>query len=145
VSDAVPVPAKISLVTLGVSDLERSGAFYDALGWQRVGDHEGVIFYRMAGAHLALFPRSALAADAHTAPERSGFFGASLAINCADEAEVDVVFAHLISIGATILKPAERVFWGGYNGYFADLDGYAWEVAFNPGWPLDERGLPELA
>ncbi len=65
------VPAKISLVTLGVSDLERSGAFYDALGWERVGDNEGVIFYRMAGSHLALFPLASLAEDAHSAPDRS--------------------------------------------------------------------------
>ncbi len=120
------VPAKVSLITLGVSDLERSGAFYDALGWERVGDNEGVIFYRMAGAHLALFPL------------------ASLAINCADEAEVDAVFAHVASMGAVIPKPAERVFWGGYSGYFADPDGFVWEVAYNPGWPLDERGLPQL-
>jgi catechol 2,3-dioxygenase-like lactoylglutathione lyase family enzyme len=138
----VTVPARISLVTLAVADLERSGAFYDALGWERVGDNEGVIFYRMAGAHLALFP--ALAEDAHLAPERSGFFGASLAINCAEEAEVDAVFAHLAAMGATITKPPERVFWGGYSGYFADPDGFLWEVAYNPGWPLDERGLPQI-
>ena len=138
------VPARISLVTLGVSDLERSGAFYDALGWERVGDNEGVIFYRMAGAHLALFPLTSLAEDAHAAPDRSGFFGASLAINCADEAEVDAVFAQVASMGAVIPKPAERVFWGGYSGYFEDPDGFLWEVAYNPGWPLDERGLPQL-
>jgi catechol 2,3-dioxygenase-like lactoylglutathione lyase family enzyme len=138
------VPAKISLVTLGVTDLERSGAFYDALGWERVGEPEGVIFYRMAGAHLALFPLPSLAADAHVGPDRSGFFGASLAINCADENEVDAVFAHVTAMGATIRKPAERVFWGGYSGYFEDPDGFLWEVAYNPGWPLDERGLPQL-
>jgi catechol 2,3-dioxygenase-like lactoylglutathione lyase family enzyme len=140
----VSVPGRISLVTLGVSDLERSGSFYDALGWERVGDNEGVIFYRMAGAHLALFPLPSLAEDAHVAPDRSGFVGASLAINCADEAEVDEVFAHVASMGATILKPAEHVFWGGYSGYFEDPDGFLWEVAHNPGWPLDERGLPQL-
>ena len=140
-----PLPSRVSLVTLGVTDLERSGAFYDALGWERVGDNEGVIFYRMAGAHLALFPVTSLAEDAHVAPERSGFFGASLAINCADEAEVDAAFARVASVGATILKPAEHVFWGGYSGYFADPDGFVWEVAFNPGWPLDERGLPQLS
>lgn len=143
-SGAVPVPSRVSLVTLGVTDLERSGAFYDAFGWTRVGDSEGVIFYRLAGAHLALFPLRSLADDAHVAPDRTGFAGASLAINCADESEVDAVFAHVASIGATILKPAARVFWGGYSGYFADPDGFLWEVAYNPGWPLDERGLPQL-
>jgi len=140
----VSIPARISLVTLGVSDLERSGAFYDAVGWERVGDNEGVIFYRMAGAHLALFPLPSLADDAHVPPDRTGFSGASLAINCADEAEVDATFAHLASMGATILKAAERVFWGGYSGYFADPDGFTWEVAYNPGWPLDERGIPQI-
>ena len=138
------VPARISLVTLGVTDLARSGAFYDALGWERVGDNEGVIFYRMAGAHLALFPRPSLAEDAHVRGDRSGFFGASLAINCADEAEVDAVFAHVTAMGATIDKAPERVFWGGYSGYFEDPDGFLWEVAHNPGWPLDERGLPQI-
>jgi catechol 2,3-dioxygenase-like lactoylglutathione lyase family enzyme len=142
VSDAVP--SRISLVTLGVSDLARSGAFYDALGWERIGDNDGVVFYRMAGAHLALFPLAALAEDAHVAPDRSGFVGLSLAINLAGEQEVDAALAHAESVGATILKPAERVFWGGYSGYFADPDGFVWEVAYNPGWPLDERGLPQL-
>jgi catechol 2,3-dioxygenase-like lactoylglutathione lyase family enzyme len=139
-----PLPGRITLVTLGVTDLERSGAFYDSLGWERVGDNEGVIFYRMAGAHLALFPVTSLAEDAQVAPDRSGFVGASLAINCADDAEVDAAFARVASIGATILKPAEHVFWGGYSGYFADPDGFVWEIAHNPGWPLDERGLPQL-
>ncbi|MGZ6899203.1 MAG: VOC family protein [Acidimicrobiia bacterium] len=138
------VPGRVSLVTLGVSDLARSRAFYDALGWERVGDDEGVAFYRTAGAIVALFPLSDLAADAHVSPERSGFAGFSLAINVADDAGVDAALAAAAGAGATILKPAERVFWGGYSGYFADTDGFAWEVAHNPGWPLDERGLPQL-
>jgi catechol 2,3-dioxygenase-like lactoylglutathione lyase family enzyme len=140
----VTIPARISLVTLGVGDLSRSRAFYDALGWENVGDHEGVAFYRTAGAILALYPVSELADDAQVSPERSGFSGVTLAVNLADEAEVDAALAHAASIGATILKPAQRVFWGGYHGYFADPDGFAWEVAHNPGWPLDERGLPRL-
>ena len=68
----------------------------------------------------------------------------SLAVNVASEAEVDGALEHAAACGARVLKPAERVFWGGYSGYFADPDGYAWEVAYNPGWPLDERGLPQL-
>ncbi len=83
--------------------------------------------------------------DAHLSPERSGFAGISLAINLAGEAEVDAALAHAASVGATILKPAERVFWGGYSGYFGDPDGYAWEVAYNPHWRLDDTGLPRLA
>lgn len=138
------VPARISLVTLGVTDLDRSLAFYDALGWERVGDNEGVAFYRTVGAVLALYPLAALADDAHISPDRSGFSGVSLAINLGSETEVDTALTHAAATGATILKPAEKVFWGGYSGYFADPDGYAWEVAYNPHWPLDEQGLPQL-
>ena len=138
------VPARISLVTLGVTDLTRSRAFYDALGWERVGDDPGVAFFRTRGAALSLYPLTALAEDAHLSPERYGFSGTSLALNLATEAEVDAALAHAASIGATILQPAEHVFWGGYRGYFADPDGYAWEVAYNPHWPLDADGLPQL-
>ncbi len=139
------VPGRISLVTLGVTDLARSIRFYDALGFDRVaGENEGVAFYRTGGAILALFGLADLAEDAHLSPDRSGFSGISLAINLADEAEVDAALAHAASVGAPILKRAERVFWGGYRGYFADPDGYAWEVAYNPFWPLDDSGLPQL-
>lgn len=139
------VPGRVSLVTLGVSNLARSIAFYDALGWDRVIDgNDGVAFYRMAGAILALYPLTALAEDAQVSAERSGFSGITLAINLASPAEVDAALHHAASIGATIPKAAEAVFWGGYSGYFADPDGFAWEVAHNPGWPLDERGLPQL-
>jgi len=138
------VPARISLVTLGVSDLARAGAFYDRLGWERVGDPEGVIFYRMAGAHLALWPLESLAEDARVDADRTGFPGVSTAVNLAHEAAVDAALAIAAAAGATILKPAERVVWGGYSGYFADPGGHVWEVAYNPGWPLDDRGLPQL-
>ena len=139
------LPARISLVTLGVTDLTRSIAFYDAFGWDRVHDaNDNVAFYRTGGAILSLFGLENLAQDAKLSPERSGFSGSTLAINLASEAEVDAAFTHVASIGATVLKPAEHVFWGGYSGYFADPDGYAWEVAFNPHWPLNEDGLPQL-
>lgn len=139
------VPARISLVTLGVTDLARSREFYDALGFERVvDDNEDVAFYRTGGALLSLYSLEALADDAHISPARSGFAGFSLAINLASESEVDTALAHAESVGATILKPAEKVFWGGYSGYFADPDGFAWEVAYNPYWPLDENGLPQL-
>lgn len=138
------VPARISLVTLGVADLGRSVAFYDALGWERVGEPEGVAFYRTAGALLSLYPTSDLARDARVAPDGAGFRAVTLAVNVASREEVDAAFAHLAEIGATILAPPEAVFWGGYIGYFADPDGHAWEVAHNPAWPLDERGLPVI-
>ena len=140
------VPGRISLITIGVSDLDRSRIFYDAIGFDRVIDeNDGVAFYRMAGAILSLYPITALAEDAHLSPDRSGFSGISLAVNVASPAEVDAALAHAKSVGATILKPAEPVFWGGYHGYFADPDGYTWEVAYNPHWPLDEQGLPQLS
>ena len=139
------VPARISLVALGVTDLARSIAFYDALGWDRVQDgNETIAFYRTGGAVLTLFGLTDLAEDARLSPERSGFSGSTLAINLADPAEVDAALAHAESIGATILKPAHAADWGGYSGYFADPDGFAWEVAYNPYWPLDEHGLPQL-
>ena len=139
------VPARVSLVTIGVTDLDRARAFYDALGFPRVGDDDGVAFYRTGGALLSLYPLEALADDAGLSRHREGFSGVSLAINLASEAEVDKAFAHVTSIGATILTPAEHVFWGGYRGYFADPDGNAWEIAYNPHWPLDDRGLPILS
>ena len=139
------LPARISLVTLGVTDLDRSRTFYDALGFPRVGETEGVAFYRTGGAILSLFRFESLAEDAHVSPERTGFHGSSLAINLASEAEVDAAFDHLTSVGAVILKPAEHVFWGGYSGYFADPDGHLWEIAYNPHWTLDDQGLPQLS
>ena len=139
------IPARISLVTIGVSDLDRSRAFYDAIGFDRVNDaSDGVAFYRTAGAILSLYPLESLADDAQLSPDRTGFSGVSLAINLADQAEVDAALAHAESIGATILKPAETAFWGGYSGYFADPDGHAWEIVYNPHWPLDEHGLAQL-
>jgi len=140
----VTLAARISLVTLGVADLDRSRAFYDSLGFPRVGETDGVAFYRTGGAILSLFPVESLAKDAHVSAERSGFHGVALAINLASEAEVDAAFEHIESIGTVILKPAEHVFWGGYSGYFADPDAHAWELAYNPHWPLDDQGLPQL-
>ena len=139
------LPARVSLVTLGVADLERAIAFYAALGWERVGEEADVAFFRTAGPVLALWSTDRLAEDAHIEGTRGAFDGVALAINVESEAAVDDGLAAVVAAGATLLKPAERVFWGGYSGYFADPDGHAWEVAYNPGWPLDERGLPELS
>lgn len=140
------IPARISIVTLGVADLERCTAFYQALGWKRSSaSGDGVSFFLTNGAVLALFPYPELAADAHLEPnERPGFSGVSLAINVASTHEVDAILAEAETAGARILKPAEHVFWGGYSGYFADPDGNAWEVAHNPFFPLDEQGAVHL-
>lgn len=131
---------RISLVTLGVSDLARSRAFYEeGLGWAPADAPEGVVFYQLPGMAFALFGRDDLAADARH-PIDGSFSGITLACNQRSEADVDRVFAQAEAAGARILKPAERVFWGGYSGYFADPDGHVWEVAYNPGWTLAEDG-----
>ncbi len=132
---------KISIITLGVADLARSVAFYrDGLKWQTpYKDGEGIAWFPMGGIILALYPRGALAEDATVAPAGSGFTGFTLAHNCKNEAEVDAVLAEVAALGATVVKPAQQVFWGGYSGYFADRDGYLWEVAYNPASAFDEH------
>ena len=149
------VPARVSLVTLGVADVPRSTAFYQAMGWEPSpasvdGD---VTFFRSGGALLALWGVGDLAADAGVegAPGRvsgvsskPGFRGVALAINLGSEAEVDAAFATAEAAGAAIVKPPARTEWGGYSGYFADPDGHAWELAYNPFWPLGPDGLPQL-
>lgn len=135
---------RISLITLGVADLARSRTFYEeGLGWRPADAPEGVVFYQLPGMAFALFGRDDLADDART-PVDGTFSGITLACNQRSEADVDRVLAEAESAGARILKPAERVFWGGYSGYFADPDGHVWEVAFNPGWTLAGDGTLTL-
>lgn len=136
------VPARISLVTLGVGDLTRSTAFYESLGWKRSSaSNEEVSFFRTAGSVLALYPFDLLAADAALpAGERPPFRGVTLAINVDSEDEVERVLREAEAAGGAILKPGQRADWGGFSGYFADPDGYAWEVAFNPGFPFAPDG-----
>jgi catechol 2,3-dioxygenase-like lactoylglutathione lyase family enzyme len=144
------VPAVVSLVTLGVRDVPAATRFYERLGFERSpASVEGeVSFFRTASCVLAVWSAAELAADAgaNATPERQapGFRGSALAINVDSPAAVDAALAHARSAGATIPKPAVATDWGGYSGYFADPDGHLWEVAHNPGWPLDERGLPQL-
>ena len=138
---------RISLITLGVQDLAASTAFYEALGWQRsMRQAEEVSFFQCGGLAFALWPWTSLAADAGISPERSGGGGFALAYNARTREEVDAVLTEVAALGATIVKPAGEVFWGGYSGYFSDLDGHLWEVAWNPGFALDAAGavtLPE--
>jgi uncharacterized glyoxalase superfamily protein PhnB len=141
------IPARITLVTLGVSDVARSTEFYERLGWElsSASVPGEVSFFKTAGGRLALFGLTDLAADAHQHDVvATGFRGVSVAINCANRDEVDEAFRDAAAAGATIIKPAEATDWGGYSGYFADPDGHAWELAHNPGWPLDDDGLPVL-
>lgn len=138
--------ARISLVTLGVADLARSLRFYrDGLGWPVSSASGGdVAFFRTGGAVLALYPRDLLAADAHLSPAGSGFGGIALAHNVRSKEQVDEVLALAATAGGQILKPAQVPEWGGYSGYFADPDGYPWEVAWNPGFPLAADGSVQL-
>lgn len=139
-------PQRVTLITLGVGDLAAAKAFYARLGWREHGANEGVAFYQMQGAVLALFGRDDLAADQGRAGAALGTGAVTLAQNFATEAEVDSAFAEAVAAGATALKPPEKVFWGGYSGYWADPDGHVWEVAMNPFWPLAADGsltLPE--
>jgi hypothetical protein len=131
---------KLNLVTLGVKNFERSLEFYQkGLGWQPSSASQGdVAFFPMGGVVLSLYPREKLAEDAHVSPTGSGFSGITLAYNTKSQAEVDEVLQAVEKLGATIIKKAENVFWGGYSGYFADPDGHLWEVAWNPFFEFDE-------
>src|SRR6266849_4974498 len=136
---------RISLVTLGVADLERSRRFYqEGLGWRPGYVSEEVVFFQAGGLVLALFPRVALAADARLADTGSGAGGIALAHNVRRREEVEAVLAEAAAAGATILKPAEAASWGGYSGYFADPDGHPWEVAWNPHWTIEPDGSVSL-
>lgn len=133
---------KLSIVTLGVRDLNRSCAFYqEGLGWKQSSASQGsIIFFDLGGVGLALFPLDELAADATVSPERSGFTGITLAYNANNADEVDAVLKKAEKAGAKIMKKAQKVFWGGYSGYFADPDRYLWEVAWNPFIEIDGKG-----
>ncbi len=136
------VAPRLTVVTLGVQDLSRSRAFYcDGLGFHASSSsNESIVFLEAGGAVLALYRRKLLADDANLPAEGSGFGGVTLARNVASPAEVDAALETARRAGATILKPAQRAFWGGYSGYFADPDGHPWEVAHNPHWKLDAAG-----
>jgi predicted lactoylglutathione lyase len=136
----------ITLVTLGVADIARATAFYQSLGFVKsnTASQGSVSFFRAGGVVLALWSRAMQAEDANAGDVWNGNGGMVVAQNVASEAEVDAVMARAATSGARILKPPSKTFWGGYNGYFADPDGHVWEVAFNPHWGLDQRGLIEL-
>jgi catechol 2,3-dioxygenase-like lactoylglutathione lyase family enzyme len=130
---------RISIITLGVSDLQRSIAFYRAgLGLPtNYKEGEGIAFFQLSGTWLALYPSLALAEDACLPPERARFGGFTLAHNVKSKELVDRIIDQALSAGATLLKPAADTFWGGYSGYFSDPDGHPWEVAWNPFFPLE--------
>ncbi|HJQ44354.1 MAG TPA: VOC family protein [Jatrophihabitantaceae bacterium] len=141
------VTPRISLVTLGVRDLAGTTTFYESIGFElSSASVEGdVSFFRSPGSILALWGVTDLAADAGVeAPTTTGFAGTAFAINVASREEVDDAIEAAGAAGGRVVKPGTATEWGGYNGYFADPEGNLWEVAHNPFWPLDERGLPVL-
>lgn len=136
---------RVSLITIGITDLERSRDFYEkGLGWVAGFANEHVVFYQLNGMILALWNKDALAEDAGLPAGSTGVGGIALAYNVKDRGEVDKMLAEAERAGAKILKPGSEAFWGGYTGYFADPDGHPWEVAWNPGWVLYEDGRVSL-
>ena len=130
----------MSLVTLGVEDLARARAFYEALGWTtRAAPDDDVVFFQAGGMVLALWDRSELAADS-AVEDSGGWGGVTLAHNVGSPDEVDAVMREAAEAGATIGRAASETFWGGYSGVFSDLDGHPWEVAHNPRWTVNEDG-----
>jgi catechol 2,3-dioxygenase-like lactoylglutathione lyase family enzyme len=143
----MPVPPRISLVTLGTQDFARLRAFYVALGWPIAVEDDATDFclFRTGGAYLGLYPRDELLAEAGGgATAGPGFRHFSLAINVDSPQAVDEAIAAALAAGATLLHPARSMSWGGYSGYFADPEGNAWEVAHTPAWPLDDEGRPVI-
>jgi predicted lactoylglutathione lyase len=135
---------RISVVTLGVSNLERSRAFYQKLGWQSDSKpEEGVVFFQAGCMVLALWTRKELAEDS-AVQDSGGWGGVALAYNVGSPEDVDQSLVEAKAAGATIGREGGKTFWGGYNGIFIDPDGHPWEVAHNPFWTLHEDGSIEL-
>lgn len=138
---------RVSVITLGVADVARAAAFYEkALGWTLFFSMDDIAFFDLNGLVLGLFKHEAFRADMGRggAFEAGAYRGFALAHNVRGEAEVDALFAAVSAAGAEILKPPHKTDWGGYSGYFADLDGNPWEVAFNPHWPIGADGRLEI-
>jgi hypothetical protein len=132
---------RISLVTLGVSDVRRARAFYEALGW-RGQELEETVFFQAGGLAVVLWGRDKLVADSGIADtDAPGFGGIALAHNVRSRDEVDEIMAAADAAGAKVTRPAAPTFYGGYAGYFADPDGHAWEIAHNPGFELTPEGV----
>ena len=132
---------RLNLVTLGVADLAKSRAFYEAWGWEASSASQpSVAFFQANGLALGLFGRADLAKDAGVEDKPTGFAAITLAYNARSKEEADEIYALAVKAGARPVKPLQDVFWGGYSGYFADPDGHLWEVAWNPFFPLDEQG-----
>ncbi|MBA3350518.1 MAG: VOC family protein [Actinobacteria bacterium] len=138
---------RLSLITLGVNDVSRAQAFYEALGWHADGgvddESDHVVFFQTGGLIVALWDRAKLARDSGV-EDTGGWGGVTLAYNVRSPAKVDAVLAEARQAGADIPRFGAPTFWGGYSGIFIDLDGHPWEVAHNPGWTLHEDGRTTL-
>lgn len=134
---------RISLITLGVADIDRARSFYEALGWKGQSPDGEVVFFQAGGMILALWGRGLLAEDSRV-QDGGGWGGVALAHNVGSPDEVDAVLAQAEKAGARIARPGAPTFWGGYGGVFVDPDGHPWEVAHNPGWRLDADGTVHL-
>jgi len=138
------VEQRLSLVTLGVADLPRAKAFYEALGWSGQSPSDDVVFFQAGGMIVALWSRDQLAEDSVTA-DGGGWGGITLAHNVGSPGEVDAVLAEAGRAGGTVARAGAETFWGGYSGVFHDPDGHPWEVAHNPFWTLGEDGSISLS
>ena len=135
---------RVSLVTLGVADVQRARAFYEALGWRTAEvDADDVAFFQAGGMVLALWDRAALAADSGV-QDSGGFGGIGLAHNVGSPEEVDAVIEEARAAGATVTRSGYATFWGGYSGAFTDPDGHPWEIAHNPFWTLEADGAVRI-
>lgn len=135
---------RISLITLGVSDLKRAHDFYEAIGFRAASSPDGVYFYQLPGMVLALWTRKELAEDT-VVEDSGGWSGVTLAYNVNGPAEVDAALAEVAAAGGTIKRPGASTVWGGYSGVFADPDGHHWEVAHNPAWTIRPDGATVLS
>jgi hypothetical protein len=132
---------RLTLITLGVKDVRRARAFYEGLGWKPSEQSmEDYVLFPLGGIVLGLYPLQELEVDTTLTHQPTTFSGMTLSYNAVSEEEVDAVMQEAERLGAVVVKPAGRVFWGGYDGYFRDLDGYVIEVAHNPHWHLDADG-----
>lgn len=132
---------RLSFITIGAKDLSKLKQFYiEKFNWKPIKDDQGIVFFKMNGLILALFPTHELADDAGVSHDGTGFRGFTLAITYRSEKEVDDVFKALKDKGVHIVKPPQKVFWGGYSGYVADIEGNLWEIAYNPFLEMDKAG-----
>ena len=142
--DSEVVEQRLSLVTLGVRDLARARAFYEALGWSTGAEpDDDVVFFQSGGMVVGLWDRSQLAEDSGVT-DSGGWGGVTLAHNVGSPEEVDAVVAEAEAAGAKIARPGAPTFWGGYSGLFIDPDGHPWEVAHNPHWTIADDGSVSL-